>query len=45
LSQQFRQSSARTRTPVPLRNFQDIEGCLRGDTLDAIVANLAAQSF
>jgi hypothetical protein len=45
LGQQFRQSSARTSTPVPLRNFQDIEDCLRGDALDAIVADFAAQSL
>src|SRR6516164_1245061 len=45
LGHQLRQTTARGCAPVALRNFQDIEHGLRGNALDAIVADLSAQSL
>jgi hypothetical protein len=45
LGHQLRQTTARACAPVSLRDFQDIEHGLRGNPLDAIVADLSAQSF
>ena len=39
MGHQLRQTTARGCAPVALRNFQDIEHGLRGNALDAIVAN------